>query len=510
MTGLSKGFAGVRALQGVSLELPGGQITALMGENGAGKSTLIKIINGDYQPDDGVLTLDGQVRDWRDWQSPADARRGGVRVIAQEPEIIPYVSVAENIYVGALPHGATRRLDSAALRRRVRDDLDRYGFTGMLDPDARGDQISAAQRQLVEILRALTDTDPNGGGGPRVLAFDEPTSSLGDRETEALFTLIRRLRDEGRAILYVSHRMREILQLADRVAVLRDGSLVGVREAADVTEGEIVRMMVGRDLSAMFERERLEPGPVVLSAHGVSTDDVHGIDLEVRAGEVVVLAGLVGAGRSELVSALVGDVPLREGEVRVDGKALRLRHPGDAVRAGIGYAPEERKKQALFMERSVRDNASLAILKRLRRLRFVSGSAERRAVQEYVTRMRVRTPSIEQHVGKLSGGNQQKVVLARWMARNPRVLILDEPTRGVDVGAKAEIYDLIAGLAKAGVAVLVVSSELPEALGLADRIVVMQNGRVTGELDRADAGEEAVLALAMSHDLTSSSTGDTP
>jgi L-arabinose transport system ATP-binding protein len=340
-----------------------------------------------------------------------------------------------------------------------------------------------------------------------VLAFDEPTSSLGDRETEALFALIRRLRDEGRAILYVSHRMREILQLADRVAVLRDGSLVGVRPAADVTEGEIVRMMVGRDLSAMFERERVEPGPVVLAARDVSTDDVHGIDLEVREGEVVVLAGLIGAGRSELVSALVGDVRIREGEVRMDDRPLRLRHPGDAVRAGIGYAPEERKNQALFLERTVRDNTSLAILGRLRRFRIVRGAEERRVVEKYVARMRVRTPSIEQITGKLSGGNQQKVVLARWMARTPKVLILDEPTRGVDVGAKAEIYDLIAELARDGVAVLVVSSELPEVLGLADRIVVMQNGRITGELDRAHATEEKVLALAMSDDLATSTPG---
>lgn len=509
--GVSKAFAGVRALRDVSLELPGGQVTALMGENGAGKSTLIKIINGDYRPDDGALTLDGRPQSWREWQSPAAARHAGVRVIAQEPEIIPYVSVAENIYAGALPHGSTRRLDRAALRNRVQNDLERYGFTGMLDPDELGNRLSAAQRQLVEILRALAGPDSTtGGSGPRVLAFDEPTSSLGDHETEALFTLIHRLRDEGRAILYVSHRMREILQLADRVAVLRDGSLVGVRPAADVTEGEIVRMMVGRDLSAMFERERLDPGSVVLSAHGVSTDDVQGIDLEVRKGEVVVLAGLIGAGRSELVSALVGDVPIRAGEVRLDGRALRLRHPGDAVRAGIGYAPEERKNQALFLERSVRDNTSLAILERLRRLRVVRGAEERRVVEKYVTRMRVRTPSIEQPVGKLSGGNQQKVVLARWMARAPKVLILDEPTRGVDVGAKAEIYGLIAELAMSGVAVLVVSSELPEALGLADRIVVMQNGRITGELDRTHATEEAILALAMSDDLTTSTTGGTP
>jgi ABC-type sugar transport system ATPase subunit len=321
---------------------------------------------------------------------------------------------------------------------------------------------------------------------------------------DALFTLIRRLREEGLAVIYVSHRLQEIFQLADHIAVLRDGGLVGVRDAADTDQNEIVRMMVGRDLSSLFARERSEIGAAVLEVEDVTTDDVRDISLTVHAGEVVALAGLVGAGRSELAGALVGDLPIRSGHVSVDGKRVRLRQPSDAVRAGMGYAPEERKAQALLLGRSVRDNTSLVVLDRLRRFRFVKRAEERRLTQKYVDELHVRTPGIEQEVRKLSGGNQQKVVLARWLARKPKVLILDEPTRGIDVGAKAEIYHLIDDLARSGVAVLVISSELPEVLGLADRIIVMQNGHITGELDRADASEEAILGLAMAEDLTTS------
>ncbi|GAB2511502.1 sugar ABC transporter ATP-binding protein [Nocardia heshunensis] len=496
VAGLAKGFAGVPALREVSLDFPAGVVTALMGENGAGKSTLIKILGGDHRPDGGSLELDGVALEL---SSPADARAAGIRVIGQEPEIVPHVSVAENVYLGSLPRRAGRLLDRAALRARMRADLERLGFDRDLDPETLGSKLTAAQRQLVEIMRALT-TDA------KVIAFDEPTSSLSDHETESLFALIGRLRDRGLAVIYVSHRMREIFQLADRVAVLRDGALVGVREIADTDEQEIVRMMVGRDLSTVFARKHSELGRVLLEVDRVTTDDVQDVSLRVRAGEVVALAGLVGAGRSELAGALAGDLPIRSGEVRIDGNRVRLRQPRDAVRAGMGYAPEERKAQALLLHRGVRDNISLAMLDRLRRWRFIRRGAERQLALEYVESLRVRTPSIEQEVRKLSGGNQQKVVLARWLARKPTVLILDEPTRGVDVGAKVEIYHVIEELAESGVAVLVISSELPEVLGLADRIVVMQQGRVTGELDRADATEEAILALAMANDLTAQRT----
>ncbi|MFD7989984.1 sugar ABC transporter ATP-binding protein, partial [Kitasatospora indigofera] len=432
--------------------------------------------------------------------SPAEARAAGIRIIPQEPEIIPHVSVAENVYAGALPRRAGRLLDRAELRRRVTADLERLGFAGVLDPDLLGSRLTPAQRQLVEIMRAVT------GEQARVIAFDEPTSSLSEHEVDALFSLIRRLRDQGIAIIYVSHRMKEIFQLADRIAVLRDGALAGVQDARTTTEGALVRLMVGRDLSAMFVRQDVATDRVVLDVRGVTTDAVRGIDLQIRAGEVVGLAGLIGAGRSELALALAGDLPIHRGTVTLDGVKLRSGRPGEVIRAGLGLAPEERKAQALLLHRTIRDNTSLVVLERLRRLRFVRRGAERQLAQEYTDRLRVRTPSIEHEVRKLSGGNQQKVVLARWLARKPKVLILDEPTRGIDVGAKAEIYQIIADLAKEGVALLVISSELPEVLGLADRVVVMQNGRITGELDRAEASEEAILALAMADDLAGATT----
>ncbi|MGA5821718.1 sugar ABC transporter ATP-binding protein [Kitasatospora sp. NPDC094028] len=498
--GVSKRFGGVRALDDVTLHFPPGQVTALMGENGAGKSTLLRILTGDHTPTAGVVTLDGAPLAL---SSPIDARRAGIRIIPQEPEIIPHVSVAENVYAGSLPRRAGRRLDRAELRRRTAADLARTGFADVLDPDRLGSELTAAQRQLVEILRALTGRVP-----PRAIAFDEPTSSLSDHEAEALFALIGRLRAEGVAVVYVSHRMREVFRLADRIAVLRDGAVAGVVEAAEADEAGIVRLMVGRDLSALFTRERVATDRPVLDVRDLTTDAVHGVSLRVHAGEVVALAGLIGAGRSELALALAGDAPVRSGTVTLNGEPLRLRGPRDAIDAGIGLAPEERKAQALLLHRTVRDNIALVSYPSLRRRRFVRRTQERRLAEDYAERLRVRAPSVEAEVRTLSGGNQQKVVLARWLARRPRLLILDEPTRGVDIGAKAEIYRIIADLAREGVAVLVISSELPEVLGLADRIVVMQDGRITGELDRAEASEEAILALAMADDLAAAPGSD--
>ncbi|MFJ8623265.1 sugar ABC transporter ATP-binding protein [Kitasatospora sp. NPDC093550] len=505
--GVSKRFGPVRALEDVTLAFPPGRVTALMGENGAGKSTLLRILTGDHLPTGGRVLLDGRPVDLH---SPQDAHRAGIRIIPQEPEIIPHVPVAENVYAGALPRTRLRRLDRAELRRRITADLARLGFDTVLDPDLLGSELTAAQRQLVEIMRALT-----GAVAPRAIAFDEPTSSLSEHEVEALFALIGRLRDQGIAVVYVSHRMKEIFRLADRIAVLRDGRVAGVVEASATDENELVRLMVGRDLSSLFVRRQVATERVVLDVRDLRTDDVHGVSLSVRAGEVVALAGLIGAGRSELALALAGDAPIRSGTVALDGEVLRLRNPGDAIAAGIGLAPEERKAQALFLQRTIRDNTSLVSLRRLSRRRFVRRRQERALAQEYADRLRVRAPSVEAEVRTLSGGNQQKVVLARWLARKPGLLILDEPTRGVDIGAKAEIYQIIADLAREGTAVLVISSELTEVLGLADRIVVMQNGRTTGELTREQATEEAVLALAMADDLAPAApspaqTGETP
>ncbi len=486
MTGIEKRFAGVHALREVTLVARAGEVLALMGENGAGKSTLLKIMSGTYTPDAGQIVLDGVRVAFTD---PAAARRAGVRVVAQEPEIIGALSVAENVHAGALPSRGGR-FNRARLMSMVAADLVRYGFADMIDPAQLGHTLSPAQRQVVEILRALS-------GEARVIAFDEPTSSLSDQEVASLFRLIAQLAATGIAVIYVSHRMAEIFRVSTRVQVLRDGAVIGVRMAADTSDAELVRMMVGRDLSAMFHHSPRTPARTVLNLRGVTTGDVRDISFDVRAGEVVVLAGLVGAGRTELAHAIIGDVGLVAGEIRVDDVPVHMTSPRDAIRAGLCLAPEERKAQALLMKRSVRDNVSLAVLGRLSWLGIVRRGAERTLAQRYVEELRVRTPSIEQEIGKLSGGNQQKVVLARWLARQSKLLILDEPTRGVDVGAKADIYAIIDQLAQDGVAVLVISSELPEVLGLADRIVVMQGGRVAGTLDRAEASEERVLSLAI-------------
>ena len=488
---VSKAFPNVQALTDVSLDIRPGEILAFMGENGAGKSTLLKIINGDYQPDTGTLTLDGKPLAFA---NPRAAHKAGIRVIYQEPEIIPGVTVAENIWIGELPK-RMGFLDRGRLNEQVRRSLVEYGFQDLLPINLLGDQLSSAQRQIVEIMRALKS-------GVRVLALDEPTSSLTDDEVERLFTLVRRLRDEGVAIIYVSHRIKEILQLCDRVAILRDGKLVAVRPAADLTDGEIVRLMVGRELSDVFHRRPAAGGPEVLRVEHVRSNWHNDVSFHIDAGEVVGFAGLVGAGRTELAKVVFGELPMNSGTITLDGKQVAIRRPDDAIAKGIGFAPEDRKREGLILIRSVLENASLAILRRLSSFHFVRRSLERSVVTGYVERLRVRTPSVDQEVGKLSGGNQQKVVLARWLAAKPKVLILDEPTRGIDVGAKAEIYRLIDDLANEGLGIMFISSELPELLGLADRIYVMQNGRITGELSAATASEEAVLALAMVDNLS--------
>jgi L-arabinose transport system ATP-binding protein len=397
------------------------------------------------------------------------------------------------MYLGKFPSHAGF-VSQAEMIADAEKDLERLGFAGFLDPAQIGIRLSPAERQLLEIVRALIDD-------PRVVCFDEPTSSLSDHEIDALFACIRRLRDEGRAIAYVSHRMREVFQIADQVTVLRDGRVVGTRPVAGLGEEDIIHMMVGRDLSDMHQRTPYEPGAVRLKLTDVTTDDVHDISLEVRAREIVAIAGLVGAGRSELALAIAGDRPVRSGTIEVDGQPVRSRSPKDAIAHGVGLAPEDRKGSGLVMIRTVRDNIALATLKKLSRLGFVSDRLEKIVAQEKIDQLNIRTPSMAQRVENLSGGNQQKVVLARWLAGDSQVLVLDEPTRGVDVGAKAEIYQIIDQLAAGGVAVLVISSELPEVLGLADRIVVMQNRRITGELTRAEATEEKILALAMADQL---------
>jgi L-arabinose transport system ATP-binding protein len=350
--------------------------------------------------------------------------------------------------------------------------------------------LSAAQKQMVEIARAIKSD-------VKVLALDEPTSSLSERDSSQLFDIVNQFRSAGVAIIYVSHRLPEILQLADRIAILRDGKLVAIRKAADTTESDLVSLMVGRELVRRFDHQSYALAETVLKVEGLTTERVRDISFEVLRGEIVGFAGLVGAGRTELAKALFGEDWIARGKIYVRGKEAHIKNPRQAIRAGIGFTPEDRKREALVMARSVRENITLVILRSISRLRMVNRRKERQTVTGLVDRLRIKTPSAEQEVGKLSGGNQQKVVLARWLARKPDVLVLDEPTRGVDVGAKAEIYKLIHEMAAEGMGIVFISSELPEVLGVSDRVIVMQNGRITGELPASEATQEAVLRLAI-------------
>ncbi len=490
---VSKAFPNVQALDDVSLDVRPGEVLAFLGENGAGKSTLLKILSGDYQPDVGTLTIDGEQLSFA---NPREARAAGIRVIYQEPEIIPGVDVAENIFAGELPRRGPF-VDRRELNRRTAEELAEYGFEQALPRDRMGDELSSAQRQLVEIMRAVKSK-------MRILALDEPTSSLTEAEVEQLFALVRRLRSEGVAIIYVSHRLHEIMRIADRVAILRDGKLVLVEQASAMTEDDIVRNMVGRELGEVFDRKPAATDRVVLEVRDITSDVHKGLSFDIKAGEIVGFAGLIGAGRSELAKVIFGEMPKTGGQVLIEGREVNIGQPSNAIAEGIGFAPEDRKREGLVLIRSVLENATMAILRRLTRFRLVQRRREREIAAEYVERLNVRTPSLDQMVGKLSGGNQQKVVLARWLAAKPKVLILDEPTRGIDVGAKAEIYRLIDALANEGLAIMFISSELPEILGMSDRIIVMQGGRITGELPGSGATEEQVLELAMHEHLKAS------
>jgi L-arabinose transport system ATP-binding protein len=427
--------------------------------------------------------------------SPREAHQAGIRVIYQEPELVPGLSVAENIYMGELP-SRSHLVDWRQLHRAAYDHLAEFGFEREISPSTLAEKLTPAQRQLIEILKALKQ-------GVRVLALDEPTSSLSDEEAQRLFKIVQGLRKQGVGIIYVSHRLREVLRIANRAVVLRDGRLVGVVSTANCCEDELVRLMVGRELAAVVGREDRSRSDVVLAVQHLCAPGVNDVSFDVKSGEVVGFAGLVGAGRTELAKAIFGATQITSGEIRVDGRPVKLRNPADAMAAGLGFAAEDRKNESLFPILSVRENASIAILERIRRFRFVNRRRENELVTRLVGKLRVKTPSLTQEVGKLSGGNQQKVVLARWLAREPRLLILDEPTRGIDVGAKAEIYQLVRQLAADGIGVIFISSELSEVLGVSDRVVVMQGGRITGEMPANAATEEAVLRLAMVDHLNS-------
>ncbi|MBR0568720.1 sugar ABC transporter ATP-binding protein [Azoarcus sp. L1K30] len=491
MRGISKTFPGVKALTNVSLTVLPGEIHALMGENGAGKSTLMKILSGAYTPDaGGEICIDGEPARI---DGPLAAKALGVAVIYQELSLCPSLSVAENIYLGReLSHGG--RIDRPSMEAACTDILQRLGanFTARTPVS----DLSIAERQLVEIARALHSK-------ARILVMDEPTTPLSSRETDRLFELIRKLRAEGLAIVYISHRMAEIYELSDRVSVLRDGCYVGTLERASLSAETLVQMMVGRDLSGFYKKEHApyDPGHVVMGVRGMSDGRrVRHCSFDLHAGEVLGIAGLVGAGRTELARLIFACDPRTSGEVEIEGLPVTLRTPLDAINAGIVYLTEDRKGKGLFLDASVRDNINLCACSKDARLGGVLNRREaRRRADSAIKNLSIRVPNSLVNVGALSGGNQQKVLLSRLLEINPRVLILDEPTRGVDIGAKSEIYRIINDLAAKGVGVIVISSELPEIVGTADRVLVMREGELVGEQgghSGAAITQEAIIELA--------------
>ena len=483
---ISKNFAGVPALQHISFAVSEGEVLALVGENGAGKSTLLKILNGDYQPSEGSYLLDGEERHFL---SPNEAINAGIGLIYQERQMFDELSVAENIYVGRLPQKC-KVVDYKELNRKAEEIITEFGLP--IRPDTKVKELSVAMQQMVEIMKVYSRN-------PSVIAFDEPTACLSEKEAEVLFELIGRLREKGLIVIYVSHRMNEIFRLADKIVVLKDGSFVAMHDKGDTDEISLVNQMVGRPVGSMFDDqiEREERKEIALRVNNLSGGAFSDISFELKKGEILGFFGLVGAGRTELMRAVFGADPIVSGTVEVKGVRQDINSVKKGISLGIAYCSEDRKNEGIIPLCSVKENMSLVILKRLCRGMFIRGKQEQSFAQENVDKFRVRTSSIDKKIYQLSGGNQQKVLLARWLAMNPEILILDEPTKGIDVGAKLEIYRMINEVAARGVAVIVVSSELPEVIGLSDRIYIMRNGRIAGEVGRKEADEELILRYAM-------------
>jgi rhamnose transport system ATP-binding protein len=480
-----KSYGAVRALRNGTLAVRPGEVRALMGENGAGKSTLVKVLGGVTQPDAGTLSIDGVPTVFH---NPTDARDAGIAVIYQEPTLFPDLSVAENIAMGRHPLGAAHRIDKKKMHEEAAALLTRLGVRLDAERPVRG--LSIADQQVVEIAKALSFD-------ARVLIMDEPTAALSGPEVARLFGVVNTLKERGAGILFISHRLEEVFAICDTVTVMRDGAVVSDEKTADLTEDDLVRRMVGRDLDALFPKTDAQVGATLLSVHRLTREGVFtDVSFEVRAGEIVALAGLVGAGRSEVARAIFGIDKADGGHVEVDGKRLPNARPTAAMAAGVAFVPEDRRQQGLVMELSIKRNATITSLARLTKLGMIAGKAERIMAEEWAQRLQLKFHSLNDNVGTLSGGNQQKVVLAKWLSTEPKVLIVDEPTRGIDVGTKSEVHRLLSELAGQGLAILMISSELPEVLGMADRVLVMHEGRITGEIPRAEADEERIMRAA--------------
>ena len=486
---ITKAFAGVQALKGVSFELIGGEVHALIGENGAGKSTLIKIMTGAETADSGTLIINGHDVPHN---NPNIARLLGVSAIYQQPSLFPHLSVAENIALALETGGAWRRVDWNGRRGRARTLLARAGSA--MDPERLAGTLSMPEQQIVEIAKAI-------GADARILIMDEPTASLTDREVDSLFKVIAELKVQGIGIIYISHRLEEISAIADRITILRDGETIATRKASEVDRSELIQLMVGRSVTAVFPKRHVEQGEIALELRSLSSRaaGVRDVSFAVRKGEILGVAGLVGSGRTQLAETIFGLTPADSGEILVGGQPLRVASPTDAIRNGIGYVPEDRRRHGVVLEMPIAANTSLANLKAISRSGLIDRGAEGSLAQKFIDQLRIKTPSTRANAGTLSGGNQQKVALSRWLATGPKILILDEPTQGVDVGSKSEIHSLMVDLAERGMAIVMISSELPEILGMSDRIVVMHAGSVSGILSREEATQKKILALALGH-----------
>ncbi|OKP70659.1 D-xylose ABC transporter ATP-binding protein [Ensifer adhaerens] len=486
--GIRKEFPGVVALDDVEFKLKRGTVHALMGENGAGKSTLMKILAGIYTPDKGDVKLKGaEIR----LKSPLDALENGIAMIHQELNLMPFMTVAENIWIRREPKNRFGFVDHGEMNRITARLFDRLKIK--IDPEIEVRHLSVANRQMVEIAKAVSyESD--------VLIMDEPTSALTEREVAHLFEIIRDLREQGIGIVYITHKMNELFEIADEFSVFRDGKFIGTHASSDVTRDDIIRMMVGREITQMFPKEEVPIGDVVLSVKNLALDGVfRDVSFDVRAGEILGIAGLVGSGRSNVAETLFGVTPASSGTISIDGKTLSIDSPNTAIRNRMAFLTEDRKDTGCLLILDILENMQIAVLQdRFVKGGFVTEKQITAACEEMSRKLRVKTPNLQERIENLSGGNQQKVLIGRWLLTNPRILILDEPTRGIDVGAKAEIHRLVTELARNGVAVIMISSEMPEVLGMSDRIMVMHEGRVTGFLDRAEATQIKVMELAAS------------
>ncbi|MCJ7532449.1 MAG: sugar ABC transporter ATP-binding protein [Anaerolineales bacterium] len=482
---ISKRFSGVEVLHDVSFSLRSGEVHAMLGENGAGKSTLVKVVTGVHQPDSGVIYLNGAPVHFGDTR---ESRLAGIAAIYQELSLFPDLNVAENIFIGRHPTTLGGRIDWRKLYAEAEKLLTSLGVH--LDFKQKAHNLSIAQQQMVEIARAFSIN-------ARILIMDEPTSSLTLNEVDDLFCLVRRLRDEGTAIIFISHRLEELFELADRVTVLRDGAYVDTRQMKGVTRDDLIRMMVGRTITNMFPKQDVKAGRVVLKVDHLTRDGAfRDISFDLREGEILGMAGLVGAGRTNVARTIFGVEPPTSGMIQLDGREIRITSPQQAIALGLAYVPEDRLLHGLFLPMNITANISMPVLQKYARRGWLRDKAERSAAFNAARQMEVRANNIWQKARELSGGNQQKVVLAKWLSTKPRILILDEPTRGIDVGTKAAVHALMSKLASEGMAILMISSELPEVLGMSDRVIVMREGSMTGHFTRAEATQEKIISAA--------------